>query len=127
VTILLDSTVLIDVLGSRRGRLSVLAEAVAAGHKLATSVVNVAEVYAGMKPGEEDTTREFLAGFECLPVTQTIAEQAGILKYTWARRGRTFGVVDMMVAATALEYGLVLATDNRKDFPMPELSFFPLP
>jgi predicted nucleic acid-binding protein len=33
----------------------------------------------------------------------------------------------MIVAATALEYGLVLVTDNRKDFPMPGIEFFPLP
>jgi predicted nucleic acid-binding protein len=32
----------------------------------------------------------------------------------------------MMVAATAIENGLSLMTDNRKDFPLPELSFYPL-
>jgi hypothetical protein len=33
----------------------------------------------------------------------------------------------MMVAATVLEHGLTLMTDNPKDFPLPELHFYPLP
>ena len=39
----------------------------------------------------------------------------------------TLSLADMMVAATALEHGLALMTDNRKDFPLPELNFYPLP
>jgi predicted nucleic acid-binding protein len=31
----------------------------------------------------------------------------------------------MVVAATALEHNLALVTANRKDFPMPELKFYP--
>jgi predicted nucleic acid-binding protein len=33
----------------------------------------------------------------------------------------------MIIAATALERGLTLMTDNRGDFPIPELELFPLP
>ena len=32
----------------------------------------------------------------------------------------------MIVAATALEHGLTLMTDNRKDFSFPELKIYPL-
>ena len=32
-----------------------------------------------------------------------------------------------MVAAVALQQGCSLATDNRKDFPMPELKHYPMP
>jgi predicted nucleic acid-binding protein len=49
------------------------------------------------------------------------------LKCEWARKGRTLTLTDMMIAATALEHGLRLATDNRKDFPMDEIAFYPLP
>ncbi|SNT09490.1 hypothetical protein SAMN05421770_104138 [Granulicella rosea] len=60
-------------------------------------------------------------------LTPGIAVRAGRLQYAWARKGRTLGLPDMIVAATALEYDLTLMTDNRKDFPMPELKFFDLP
>jgi predicted nucleic acid-binding protein len=31
----------------------------------------------------------------------------------------------MMIAATAIEYGYTLLTDNRKDFEIPEIDLFP--
>jgi predicted nucleic acid-binding protein len=36
-------------------------------------------------------------------------------------------LIDMIVAATALETGASLITDNRKDFPMHGLRFFSVP
>jgi predicted nucleic acid-binding protein len=35
--------------------------------------------------------------------------------------------VDVTIAAVALTHGLTLLTDNRKDFPMPELALYSLP
>jgi len=35
-------------------------------------------------------------------------------------------VADTIIAATALHYGLTLITENKKDFPMPELQLHPL-
>ena len=49
-----------------------------------------------------------------------------VLKLTHYR-GRTLSIPDVIIAATALAYRLVLMTDNRKDFPMPQLAIFPLP
>lgn len=48
-----------------------------------------------------------------------IARRAGSLKSAYARKGQTLDLPDMIVAATALEHGLTLMTDNRKDFPIP--------
>ena len=52
-----------------------------------------------------------------------LARKAGSLKNKWSRKGRTLTLADMLIAATALEHGLTLMTDNRKDFPIPELDF----
>jgi hypothetical protein len=49
-----------------------------------------------------------------------------MLRYEWARKGITLTLTDTMIAATALQYGLTLITDNKKDFPMPELTIHPL-
>jgi len=123
--LLLDTTVLLDVLRARQNRRSLLAELVAAGHLLATAAINIAEVYAGMRPGEEARTEAFLSSLDCYPITGAIARRAGALKSAWARKGRAVSLADMMVAATALEYSLALMTDNRKDFPLPELTLYP--
>jgi predicted nucleic acid-binding protein len=125
--LLLDTTVLLDVLRARRNRRSLLAELVAGGHLLATAAINVGEVYAGMRVGEEKRTEAFLSSLDCYPITAAIARRAGSLKSAWAQKGKTLSLADMIVAATALEHGLTLMTDNRKDFPLPELNFYPLP
>jgi predicted nucleic acid-binding protein len=125
--LLLDTTILIDVLRARQNRRLLLAELVTGGHLLATAAINLAEVYAGMQSGEETRTEAFLVSLECYPMTATIARRAGALKNTFARKGRTLSLADMIVAATALEHGLALMTDNRKDFPLPELNIYPLP
>jgi predicted nucleic acid-binding protein len=124
--LLLDTTVLLDVLRGLPKRRSLLAELVAAGHILSTAAVNIAEVYAGMRRGEETRTEAFLSSLDCYPITGAIARRAGSLKYTWAQQGRTLSLADMMIAATAIEHGLALMTDNRKDFPLPELKLYPL-
>jgi predicted nucleic acid-binding protein len=125
VILLLDTNILIDALCGRSACLTMLAAATSAGHQLSTSVVNLAEVYAGMRPGEETRTRRFLSPFPSFPVTEATAERAGLLKFKWARKGKTLSIVDTIVAATALEHNLALVTANRKDFPMPELKFYP--
>jgi predicted nucleic acid-binding protein len=125
--LLLDTTVLIDALRASKRRRQFLSEAVRAGHVLATTTLNIAELYAGMRSGEEIQTEAFLQGLECLEVTGPTARLGGKLKNTWAKKGRTLALVDTIVAATAIEHRCMLATDNRIDFPMSEVQLYPLP
>ena len=122
--VLLDTTVLIDVLRARLNRRHLLAELVENGHTLSTTAINIGEVYAGMRQGEETETEAFLSSLDCYPLTAMVARRAGSLKSSWAQKGQTLSLADMIVAATALEHGLTLMTDNRKDFPIRELNFY---
>jgi predicted nucleic acid-binding protein len=125
--LLLDTSVLIDVLRSRQGRRELLAELARGGHQLATTSLNVAEVFAAMRPDEQAQTETFLDALECYVLTREAGRLAGTLKNKWARKGRTLTLADAIVAAIALERDCALMTDNRKDFPMPELEFYRLP
>ncbi len=125
--LLLDTTVLVDVLRGRAAVLAMLAAAVRSGHELGTSAINLAEVYSGIRSHEETAAQHFLANLSCFPVTTSIAESGGRVRNELARRGVTIGLADAVIGATALEHGLALVTDNRKDFPMKGIEFFPLP
>ncbi len=127
MTILLDTSVIIDVLRIRHGRPNFLDLRKQAGDTFACSAVSVAEVYAGMRPTEAAATEAFLDGLECIEVTQDIARQAGNLKYAWERKGVTINIPDAIIAATTLNFNLCLATDNLRDFPMPDLKHLDLP
>jgi predicted nucleic acid-binding protein len=126
--ILLDSSVIFDHLNGRFGRTEFLDQLVAQqGHVLACCPVNFTEVYAGLRPGEEDRTAAFLNSLEFLPVTPAIARQAGLLRRDWQKKGQTLSYTDVTIAAVALSHQVPLLTDNRKHFPMPELQLIPLP
>jgi predicted nucleic acid-binding protein len=127
MTVLLDTSVLIDLLNRRGGRSEFFRQLLQEGHTFACCAVILAEVYAGIRPHEKSATEELLSGLEYFETGRTTAERAGRLKGTWARKGRTLGLPDALIAAVALENGLALATDNRQRFPMPELKLLALP
>jgi len=97
------------------------------GSEMACCSINVTEVYAGLRPGEETKTEALLAGLEPYELSGLDARFAGKLKSSWARRGRTLTLEDTIVAAIAIERGCARVTDNCKDFPMPEVQLYPLP
>jgi len=125
--LMLDTSVLIDVLRGRKDRRLLLRRLIGEGHSLSTTVLNVAELYAGMRAGEEVRTEEFLGALECVELRSSAARLAGQLKSAWQKRGRTLTLSDTIIAAVAIEQQRVLLTDNRKDFPMRELNVYPLP
>ena len=88
--LLLDTTVWIDTLRAKKNRRALLSELVGAGHKLSTSAINIAEVHAGMRPGEEDGTEAFLNSLQCHAITCGIARLAGSRKSRFAREGTPF-------------------------------------
>ena len=128
MTVLLpDTNVLVDALNGKHDRRNWLRELVLQGYGIACCAVTLTEVYAGMRPHEADKTDEFLSPFAWYDISRAVARRAGRLRFEWSARGVTLALADTLIAATALEYGLKLVTRNRKHFPMPELSFYPLP
>jgi toxin FitB len=53
---------------------------------------------------------------ECLPWDAAVSNRWAGLVVGLRRRGQTIPVLDGMIAATALEHGLTLATRNVRDF-----------
>ena len=121
-----DTNILIDALNSKRGRKQFLQDLLLQGHKLACCCITVAEVYRGMRPHEEQATDQFLSALIWYDITRGVARHAGRLRFEWAQRGVTLALADSLIAAKALEYGLILITNNQKHFPMPELSIYSL-
>lgn len=127
MNLLLDSTVLIDVLRRRRQRRQFLAELTLAGHGLSTTVLNVAEVYAGMRAGEEADAEAFFTGLHLYELNGASARLAGKLKNTWSQKGRTLSLADSIIVAIAHENECQLLTDNVKHFSGTGVRLYPLP
>jgi predicted nucleic acid-binding protein len=119
--VVLDTSILIELLRNNASIQRCVDSYLDTGYAIATSAVCVAELYAGVRPGEEHITAQLVATLECLPLTYNIARRAGEIKVSLSKIGRTHSIVDMMIAATALESGYLIATENRRDFSLPGL------
>lgn len=82
------------------------------------SVISVAELYAGVRDGEERQALDaFLSTFEVVPVDHAIAEIGGLYRRDYYR-SHGVSLADALIAATASIRGASLVTLNRKHFPM---------
>jgi predicted nucleic acid-binding protein len=78
-------------------------------HRLHYSVITRAELFAGSSATVQ--IPQLLAPFRELPVDRAVAERAGRIK-----RQSGLRMPDALIAATALQHGLSLATRNRRHF-----------
>lgn len=118
MTVLLDTSVLIDHMRGEPAARDAMTSAVAAGQQLAASVVVKVEILAGMRPSEEASTRRLLDALEWFPVDDVIAEHAGQLANRFLRSHPGVDPIDHIIAATALLHDAALWTRNVKHFPM---------
>jgi predicted nucleic acid-binding protein len=123
VTVLVDTSILIDHLRGDERAHRLLTESQLRGEALAGSVLTKVEVLAGMRPEERVPTRRLLDAIEWLEVDDPLAERAGALAAQFVRSHPGVEVVDYVIAATVERLGAQLLTRNRKHFPMfPDLS-----
>ena len=118
---LLDSTIIIDCLRGKKGRDELLKKLVLEGSTLGCCSVNVVEVYTGMKDKEKEKTTYLLNSFEYYNITREIATLAGEYRRNYQKKGKILSVSDVLIAAVAISHNLILITDNRKHYPMPEI------
>jgi len=55
-------------------------------------------------------------GARLLPVTMAVGERWAVLSAQAQRRGTPLAIIDGLIAATAFEHNLVVATRNMRDF-----------
>jgi predicted nucleic acid-binding protein len=116
--ILLDTTVLIDLLRGRLGATTRLRVVRAAGDQPYACAINVEEVARGLRAPEVGAARTLLAGIRIVGLGEPEGWRAGEWRRDFASRGATLTQADCLVAAAAASIGGRLATGNPKDFPM---------
>lgn len=79
------------------------------------------EVWAGVRPPEEEAVLQFLSSLEILPVNARVAREAGDYVRARRKKGVTLGSIDTLIAATAKVHGLILVSSNIRDFPMADV------
>jgi len=112
---LLDTDILIDFF---RGYNKAVSFVNKYSSRILLSSIGVAELYAGVKEGAEQTSLEnFVSLFRVVPVTAEIAKAGGLYKRDY---GKSHGVRlgDAIMAATSKAENAELKTLNTKHYPM---------
>ncbi len=117
--VVLDTTVLIDLLRGRNEAAARLGALHGAGESLFTTVVNVEEIHRGLRSTRERRAADrLLVGLRLAPLGRAEGARAGEWRRAHADRGVTLSQSDCLIAAGAAGVGARLATGNPKHFPM---------
>lgn len=112
--IVLDTTVLIDLL---RGHAPALSYLGSLDEVPACSEVTRIEVIRGVRHREREATERLMQSLGWVGVDEQIARRAGTLGRQW-RRSHVLATTDLIIAATAQELAAQLATSNVRHYPM---------
>ena len=120
ISCFIDTDIAIDFLRQRDYTRNLLENWAGKG-LLAISTLTHLEIYQGMRTGEESATNSFLDGLVSVAVDIPIARQAGTMLGALRSKGKTIGIADAIIAATALQFNAPLLTNNIEHYPFPDL------
>ncbi len=114
-SLLIDTDVLIDYL---RGLPAAVDYLESLDEPLLISSMTVAELYAGVREGEERQVLDlFVHAFEVVPIDDGIAVRGGLFRRVY-RASHGTGLADALIAATADRRRAQLITLNSRHYPM---------
>jgi predicted nucleic acid-binding protein len=112
----LDATFLIDHLRGVTEAVQRFQDMNESGDESIVTDIIVAELWSGRRRGSEDAIDRFLRYIEYVHPGPETARVAGIWRAEAREAGRTLGVPDALIAATALHLGAAVLTRNVRDF-----------
>lgn len=119
ITYLLDTNIVIYVI--KRRPVEVLGVFNANATRMAISVITLAELMHGAekssKPAQNlAVVEDFCSRLSVLPYTEKAAQHYGQIRTALEKKGEPIGVNDLHIAAHARSEGLILVTNNEKEF-----------
>jgi len=128
---LVDTDWVIDLLASVPEALQLLDRLAQDG--IAISIITYMEAYQGVErsPHPEEAQSKltaFLNSVPVIPLTPAVAQRCARLRETLRKQGKRVNArsLDLIIAATALEYNLTLVTRNAEDYAdIPGLKLYP--
>ena len=89
--------------------------------EIGVSTVTISELQYGVSKSQhrkKNQTRlnEFIAPLIILPYDSNAAKTYGDIRYNLEKTGQPIGPLDLLIAAHAMSHGLIIVTNNDKEF-----------
>ncbi len=119
ITYLLDTNIVIYVI--KRRPVEVLGVFNNNATRMAISVITLAELMHGAEKSSKPlenlaVVEDFCSRLSVLPYTEKAAQHYGKIRTALEKKGEPIGVNDLHIAAHARSEGLILVTNNEKEF-----------
>ena len=116
---LLDTNIVIYVM--KRRPIEVLETFNQNASRMAISAITLSELHHGAEKSERvaqnlDVIEEFASRLEILPYTEKASQHYGSIRSVLEKSGQVIGVNDLHIASHARSEGLVLVTNNVREF-----------
>lgn len=116
---LLDTNIVIYVI--KRRPIEVLEIFNKNASRMAISAITLSELIYGAEKSSNfdknlEAVEDFVSHLEVLPYESRVSQQYGQIKATLEKRGEMIGENDIHIAAHAVSQGLILVTNNLKEF-----------
>ncbi len=117
---LIDTNICIYIMNNRPPEVFQKFKSIQVGD-IGISSITVSELHYGVSKSkriEENLKRleEFLVPFEVLPYDENASKYYGRIRSHLEKQGNLIGPLDLLIAAHALSNGLILITNNEKEF-----------
>ncbi len=118
---LIDTDVIIQWLRGIRDIQEKIEGFAGSGVILMWTPVQIAEIFAGMRKGEEEVISKLFLILDSLFINEDIGKKAGeyLRKYS---KSHSLEIADALTAATACHFNLPLWTLNSRHFPMKDIN-----
>lgn len=115
--VLLDTDIIIEILRNHQTTIKEIKQLYEKGIILACCPITFAEIYAGIRKGEEKTISNFFNTIICYPIDEKIGIKAGMYLKKYSQ---SYGVeiADALIAGCARQNDCLLMTRNKKHYPM---------
>jgi predicted nucleic acid-binding protein len=116
VIVQLDASVLINHDRTKRSGQTFVERLQEVGCLFSISSVAKAEVMVGIKSERLPFWKPVFDVIETIPFTEQMAERTRVIGQALRQQSKLIEIMDIMIAASAMECGVPLATANRKHF-----------
>jgi predicted nucleic acid-binding protein len=121
--VLLDSDVIIEWLRGHQPFVEQVPKLIEEHSELFWTPVSVAEIFAGVRKGEEDAAGNLFLLLEPVTISIEIGKKAGRYLKSYSK-SHSVELGDALIAACAWSEGLKLWTLNKKHYPMKDVDFY---